>query len=389
MKPFLMPKITSSIDHAVCLSLIMLIISGIALSLFGSISRYVIVIGSFSVFTLFLLNKRISRNHLLIILFLLFWYLLSMMVRQQFYEPNFYIAPIAALAIIHTDEKLLYRYILGFLFIQLGLEIFETITESFLYYPQIKFDADLIIDEKITGGASGDFRAKGLLEGPITVGATCILISTIYHRRFLIIFLCLLCSLLASARLGILMTGGLCVFYFYSRIAYNVEFKVRIFLILFLLFVVFGMIFFSLDQIYSSESGLGMALNTDSPRNIARIYYWTMGVLEIRDFSVFELIFGKPGYFRPIYENSPESAWFNMILEAGCITLVVYLYSLFRTLKADIRFLIPQLIVFLSGVIVVLCASISTCVLFWIMCYTFQKQKKNAANAYGNYNEKR
>lgn len=348
-----------------------------ALALLGGAARYVIVIGSFSVFSLFLLKKNISRNNLLIILFLLFWYLLSMMVRQQFYEPNFYIAPIAALAVIHTDEKLLYRYILGFLFIQLGLEIVETVTESFLYYPHIKFDADLIINEKVSGGKAGVFRAKGFLEGATTVGAICILLSAIYHRRLLIILLSLLCCVLASARLGILVSGGLGLFYFYSRIAYTFKYKVRIFFVLFFLFVVSGIIFFSMDQILSNDSRMGMAINIDSPQNIARIYYWIMGALEISNYSAFDLSFGKPGYFRLIYGNGPESAWFNMILEAGLVTLGVYLYSLFRTLKADIRFLIPQLIVFLSGAIVILWASISTCVLFWIICHAFQKQKKH------------
>lgn len=235
----------------------------------------------------------------------------------------YYLAIPAALIVGSLAPKLLLRILLLIFAINIFIQIWEYILQSYFFVYEAP--DGMLLDEKMFGGLAEVFRAKGIFQGPLSAVAFSIWIALICRGNLAVVFGLFLCAFLASGRLGIITS----IFLFaVSFVTNNKQLHHSSKSMFKLLTTVIGSLL--LVMAFSDEARItfiASALDSSNDQNQARIYFWLASIDHYLSLSPLELIFGRFGYIAAT-EGGTENDFLRLLLDCGLAGLTVYVAAL-------------------------------------------------------------
>lgn len=115
------------------------------------------------------------------------WCLLLISVPFWSYYHNIYSygGIVVAFIVYLLDFKFVYKLIVGFVFLSLGLTAYEFVTHKLLFVNVLN---GVVFDEALFGGNLGVFRAKGLFWGPTVLGMFMITAFILANKNLWLLF---------------------------------------------------------------------------------------------------------------------------------------------------------------------------------------------------------
>jgi hypothetical protein len=190
------------------------------------------------------------------------------------------------------------------------------------------------------------FRPKGLFNGTLEATSFAIILSFIFSKKPLVLFLLWTTAIMTGGRLSIII-----VFFAFSLSLYvnylslkNLSLHLRLifYTIAFLAFWVLFQ-FFLLLQSDESLTNMMNVFNFEADSNVGRLYYMALGLDVFSNYNFVNLLFGNSGHFEGEYLHSAESGWINQLLNIGLIGFFLYLFTLFNLLR--LSFIYKDLVV--------------------------------------------
>jgi len=304
----------------------------------GNLYRIILgVLGCLSLF-IYVIFHKIKYTNLDLLPFLytliaLFLLLVSLFFWSGTHNIYSYLGLVVALLVYVIDfdfSNKLIRFLLILTFLLAGIEF---LTKQYLFINVVR---GIEFDEKLMGGTVGVFRSKGLFYGPTIFGMFVAGAYLLNYKKFSYLFLALLSSFFANARLGIVL---LSIPLFFMIIKKENR---KYFLI------IIALITYSLSN--SSQSIERLMSVGESGSQSARIDFWLSGLNLFFNYSLPYLFFGDNGLFYELYDNNPESGWICLLTDNGIVGFLFYLiplvYCFFRFLGQKEYFLTLIVLVF-------------------------------------------
>lgn len=311
-------------------------------TIIGNLYRIILgVLGCLSLF-IYVIFHKIKYTNLDLLPFLytliaLFLLLVSIFFWSGTHNIYSYLGLVVALLVYVIDfdfSNKLIRFLLILTFLLAGIEF---LTKQYLFINVVR---GIEFDEKLMGGTVGVFRSKGLFYGPTILGMFVAGAYLLNYKKFSYLFLALLSSFFANARLGIVL---LSIPLFFMIIKKENR---KYFLIIILAFI--ALITYSLSN--SSQSIERLMSVGESGSQSARIDFWLSGLNLFFNYSLPYLFFGDNGLFYELYDNNPESGWICLLTDNGIVGFLFYLiplvYCFFRFLGQKEYFLTLIVLVF-------------------------------------------
>ena len=239
-------------------------------TIIGNLYRIILgVLGCLSLF-IYVIFHKIKYTNLDLLPFLytliaLFLLLVSIFFWSGTHNIYSYLGLVVALLVYVIDfdfSNKLIRFLLILTFLLAGIEF---LTKQYLFINVVR---GIEFDEKLMGGTVGVFRSKGLFYGPTILGMFVAGAYLLNYKKFSYLFLALLSSFFANARLGIVL---LSIPLFFMIIKKENR---KYFLIIILAFI--ALITYSLSN--SSQSIERLMSVGESGSQSARIYFWLSGL---------------------------------------------------------------------------------------------------------------
>ena len=176
-------------------------------TIIGNLYRIILgVLGCLSLF-IYVIFHKIKYTNLDLLPFLytliaLFLLLVSIFFWSGTHNIYSYLGLVVALLVYVIDfdfSNKLIRFLLILTFLLAGIEF---LTKQYLFINVVR---GIEFDEKLMGGTVGVFRSKGLFYGPTILGMFVAGAYLLNYKKFSYLFLALLSSFFANARLGIVL----------------------------------------------------------------------------------------------------------------------------------------------------------------------------------------
>lgn len=342
----------------------------------------------FSIF--FFLNKKSYKlyNYQIFLLFtcLILMIVSAFLVWSNFFSINLFLAVITALIIYVTDKYFFLKLLYMTLFLQVSLQTYEFLTNSYIYEYSIKFGS---IEADLTLHNMGVFRGKGLFEGPLTASSFAIYLAYFFRHNPLVLFLALYSALLTNSRLGILVLLIMNIIFIVNyvknkKLSKSMQFFIKFFFPF--LFIFGGYILYNyvipmmfepkaVERIYDT-------FNTGTNSNSMRIYFWLSGIKEYWNYSILHKLFGNSLYFGQKYNGSAESDWIMLFLETGVFGFLMYFLPVAFIFIKSIKMRKWNLFLIVSLWVLIIfeyrhISSAYTNVLHWLLVFMFIDELNN------------
>jgi len=262
----------------------------------------------------------------------------SSIVSNTVNSSSYYAAFVVALAVLRIQPR---RFVLSLTIIvalNTLLQLLEAITGDFLFsYVDDEFE----YDEKMLSTDDGSLRTKGLYGSPLNAISVAMSLCFLAPRSKINWVILCAASMLGQGRLG-LGVGllGLLVANLKSRTGNSESSsspnvsrgKGRLIALLYLggtaLIVVGWAMFFGTD---SAIERMLEAASANNSQNLSRLEFWTSSIVELMNYDLISLIFGRFGYIKAL-QGGTESDWLRMWLDNGVFFLGTVLFLVFSRL---------------------------------------------------------
>jgi hypothetical protein len=285
----------------------------------------------------------------------------------------FYISAIVGLLSYKVPKDLLINNFKHLLLLQIIFQIYESITGSYLFDT---FDsAGIMLDEKTYAGISDVFRAKGMLDGPTTLGALTICISIIAIRQPYVIILSILSSVLALARFGIFAN---ILILFFSLIHLK-KMKLNMLYLTIFLIITPSLFYFLLNNLISlsDRDFIYSVFSLSEKNNDARFFYITQGFNLLSDMSFVEHSLGLIPRISDLGFNF-ENAYLTLWVQSGFLMLLIYLYAVIKFYSFSKEEITMRGIIFFGSLMLGFFSSIGLGILyFYILRGLYANETKN------------
>lgn len=221
------------------------------------------------------------------------------------------------------------------LMINLILAGYEYFTETYLYEAKSQAAHIELTYREISGNVK---RAKGLFPGPLTLSNFAMAAALIFPRNKMILFLGLMISFLANARLSILV-----ILIIYTVFNFRLNFKSLSLFLFFYLFINSIIDESGIDRLFS-------VFDVKSNNNEARLFYMSSAIELFLDYPLVNLIFGNSGKLLSLTGNNAESGWLTLLVENGLVGFALYfgflIKLIFNKINLGILSKVPLIILF-------------------------------------------
>lgn len=318
-------------------------------------------------------NNKITTASILFLFATIVVWLVGTLLSGSFQLSAYYVAIPCAFVIMNTSPRLFFNLLVLHLFISIGVQAVEYLTGNYLFVYEVADKA--ILDEKLFGGQSDVFRAKGLFQGPLSAVAFAYWTAFLSQRRILPVLTLLLCAFLAGGRLGVTVSITLLLLRVLSVKKYKnyimkskgILAKIGIGLLLIALIILI---------IFSNENRikfLTSAYDINNPQNTSRIIYWALSFQYFMNYSMLEMIAGNMGFIRKTLGGT-ENDFLRILLDHGLIGLFLYVAAMFYISLAALRgksveFKITVALIFILMNVFPYIQSLPSSILFWIFVF--------------------
>lgn len=283
---------------------------------------------------LYINKKKMDVKYLYIFLYILLGLILLIVERhfiwENYYSLQFFLSIGVAYTIYITDYDFFKKLLIFILIVQLFLQFYEKFSSSYIFnYVRIIGDKKITISPNL----SKSFRAKGLFKGSLSASAFSMNISFLFSNNIYILFLSFISAVLATGRLGMLITFLIILIYliFNSKISIILLFRI-------LSVIVVSILIFALFLDSYAIVRLFNTFNLESASNELRIFYWQRGIAEYINYDLKNYIFGENAYFFNKYNAGAENDWIHLLLETGFLGFLYYIIPIMLIfIKSKIR----------------------------------------------------
>ncbi|MEN7551991.1 hypothetical protein AAG747_29015 [Rapidithrix thailandica] len=242
---------------------------------------------------------------------------------------NSYLGVITACLVFTLDFNFFCKLLKVIVHINTLIITSEYVFQEYLFVSIIEVEGEAVeLSKKLFGGAIGIFRAKGLFEGPLTLGQFCIGTSLLFYKDTRILVFNLLACILANSRLGILCISSILIVKWVFSLNIESIWKISTQKIFYLAIGLISLIVVFIKLDFQSVHRILSMFNSEHSTNSARFHFWTLGLKEYLSYEPINLLLGKAGYFRSMAKNSSENSFLFLLLENGLLGFLYYVFPL-------------------------------------------------------------
>jgi hypothetical protein len=314
-----------------------------------------------------LLGAKAPRGYLIsslgmLVLLVLFW-TASFLATGKINTSSYYVSILFAIIVVNLNPRLFIIILLFHFAAALVISGIELISGQYLFD---YVDAEgLVLDEKLFGGGTEVFRAKGLSQGPLSQVAFALWMAFLIRGSVFAGAALFLAAFFASGRLGMLTALILML----SRASKNwSSFFTRLlpFAIVLALVVVTSAFFIEENRLLFISS----ALNLDNDQNVSRFEFWSNSLRQYFLLEPLNIIFGDYGLIAKV-QGGTENDFLRLLMDCGFVGFALYFGAIAKLFSNAIRrrnredFVNAVLITVLMNIFPFV-QSLSSSFLFWV-----------------------
>lgn len=298
---------------------------------------------------------------------------LCFLVVSSFFWPTFYtvyayvglLVPIWIITFFHKAD--LYKFLLGFLSLQVLLCLWEYTTQQYIYEGLAsRLGSEVILSFREVSG--NVIRAKGTFIGPLALSNFALGASFLYFKKNNILLLSIILSLLSNSRLALVVL--LLLF-----LVLNFSIK-KVFRIIFV-----GTVLTIGALSFLDSNGLLRILevgNLSANNHVMRLYFMNSGLQHFFNYDIIHQIFGSSGSLLLAIGNNAENGWITLLCEFGVLGFLLYIIPwVFAMSRANSGGRTALLLLFLVMVSQTFYLSLIGPLVYWLPILKYDDNKEN------------
>jgi hypothetical protein len=274
-------------------------------------------------------------------------------VLGRFNQSPFFIGFIFAFILSMTGSRRVPFYIAALLPANLALQVYEQITGS-LIFPTISRSLNFELDASAFSIGEEAIRTKGFFQGPLHIVSISMLALAFFPKSFFLHFCFVLCTYLAAARLGFIVS----IFYLVYFLIFNSKKFRSILIYSMLFFIIVALVHYFIYPLIDVErlDFIALAFNfTNNASNNARIDAWIASVEMYRSYDFLSILFGRYNDIRLLTKQmSTESDWLRLLVDNGIFTTLLYLFSIVQMLYIRIKYKVGAPVFYIASLATVM-----------------------------------